>query len=134
MLPSGEIGALLTNPPFRIAGDFIQKALQLLADAAPPRMLVLLLPTDFDHAAKRVHLFRDCPLFMGQVKLTRRIVWFKREDGKREAPSENHSWFVWSHDHTGEPWVRYATWLGRTPLKEIRCAPACMAEPPAALA
>ena len=68
-------------------------------------------------------MFRDCPEFIGQVKLLRRIVWFQRSDGKKAAPSENHSWFVWSHDHSGEPWVRYATWPDRTPLKEIRRIP-----------
>jgi hypothetical protein len=25
----------------------------------------------------------------------KRIVWFERDDGMREAPKKNHAWFVW---------------------------------------
>ena len=27
--------------------------------------------------------------------MRKRIVWFERDDGIREAPKENHAWFVW---------------------------------------
>jgi hypothetical protein len=29
--------------------------------------------------------------------LTRRVVWFQRQDDKREAPKENSAWFLWQH-------------------------------------
>jgi hypothetical protein len=32
---------------------------------------------------------------LAEKVLTRRIVWFRRRDGIREAPRENHAWFVW---------------------------------------
>lgn len=109
-LPDERIGAIVTNPPYVAAAEFARQALWLLTSARPPQKLVLLLPSDFDHAATRRDLFGSCPAFVGQVKLTKRIVWFERTDGKRAAPSENHSWFVWSWLHDGDPWVRYAAW------------------------
>jgi hypothetical protein len=41
-------------------------------------------------------LFRHCNYFVGKVVLTKRIVWFKRPDGKREQPKENAAWFLWA--------------------------------------
>lgn len=108
-LPMPDVRGVVTNPPFDVAQAFIERALELLA---PVRgTLALLLPCDYDHAQTRTHLFRHCPCFAGQVKLTRRIVWFEREDGKKPAPSEWHSWFVWDFKQVAEPWVRYQTWL-----------------------
>ena len=54
----------------------------------------LLLPVDFDAAKSRRHLFGHSPQFVAKIILTRRIVWFERSDGTREAPKENHGWFL----------------------------------------
>src|SRR5262249_23546724 len=43
----------------------------------------------------RRRFFADCPHFRAKIALTKRIVWFVRPDGKREAPKENHAWFIW---------------------------------------
>jgi hypothetical protein len=61
----------------------------------------------------RVHLFRDCECFAGKIVLTRRVVWFQRHDGVREAPKENSAWFTWSSgrelfDRQRSPIIRYA--------------------------
>jgi hypothetical protein len=58
-------------------------------------MLALLLPCDFDSAKTRARYFRDCPHFIGKIILTKRVVWFQRSDGIREAPKENSAWFLW---------------------------------------
>jgi hypothetical protein len=39
---------------------------------------------------RRCHQFRRLT-----GRMTRRIVWFERTDGEREAPKENHGWFIW---------------------------------------
>jgi len=88
---------LVTNPPFgqsgRLATAFIEAGLRRLAVGA---MLALLLPCDFDSAKTRAHYFGDCPEFVGKIVLTKRIVWFQRSDGIREAPKENSAWFCWA--------------------------------------
>jgi hypothetical protein len=85
---------IVTNPPFgergALAVRFIESGLR-----RTDGKLALLLPSDFDCAKSRVGLFRDCRRFAGKIILTRRIVWFERSDGEREAPKENHAWFIW---------------------------------------
>jgi hypothetical protein len=89
---------IATNPPYgergALAEAFIETGLSHLVSGG--RTLALLLPVDFDSAKRRARFFRDCPYFTAKIILTRRIVWFARTDGKREAPKENHGWFLWS--------------------------------------
>jgi hypothetical protein len=73
-------------------------------------LLALLLPADFDCAARRRALFADCPAFRAKIVLTRRITWFERADRRRAAPKENHAWFIWEWTmlRGGPPLVLYA--------------------------
>jgi hypothetical protein len=88
--------AIVTNPPFgpggTLATAFIEVGLRRLG---PNGLLALLLPADFDSAKTRARIFGDHPWFAAKIALTRRIVWFERDDGIREAPKENHAWFLW---------------------------------------
>jgi hypothetical protein len=96
---SHHFDLLVTNPPFgkggRLAVAFIAAGLRRLPIGA---MLALLLPADFDSAKTRVRYFGDCPYFVAKIVLTKRIVWFSRRDGIREAPKENSAWYIWQRD------------------------------------
>lgn len=98
---------LVTNPPYgergKLAEAFLTRALTY------NRQVCLLLPADYDSAKSRWKFFRDERRFMSKIVLTKRIVWFTRKDGVREAPKENHAWYVWRsgpRDH--EPELLYA--------------------------
>lgn len=93
--------AIITNPPYVLAQEFIQHALDLLK---PRGFVAMLLRTDFDHAKTRQHLFSGCPAFAKKVVLTKRIKWF--EDSKGQ-PSFNHAWYVWDWKHSGPPTLAY---------------------------
>jgi hypothetical protein len=101
-LPTGDFGALVTNPPYGHQGEmacqFIVKGLEFIA-GGHDRVMALLLPVDFDSAATRVSLFEKCHAFYGTVVLRRRIEFFPRSrkaDGKLSSgPSQNHAWFIW---------------------------------------
>jgi hypothetical protein len=105
--PEPGIQAVISNPPYgaggRTAVAFIERALWLT-----PVAVIMLLKADFDSAKTRTHLFGDCPVFSGKIVPLDRITWFKRDDGIREAPSENHAWFVWWKKHRGAPGIYYA--------------------------
>lgn len=91
-------GSIVTNPPFNLANQFIEHALELMK---PQRgMVAMLLRTDFDHAKTRRHLFDEHPAFSTKLVLTKRIVWFERPGA---APSFNHAWFIWDWQHQGTP-------------------------------
>jgi predicted RNA methylase len=103
---------IVTNPPFGPRGTtavrFANVGLDHL-DARRCSVLALLLPADFDSAKSRHHMFRDCRAFAAKIVLTRRIIWFQRTDGEREAPKENHAWYVWTRPaQPGRPSLLYA--------------------------
>ena len=92
--------AIITNPPYELATEFIERALFLMASSG---LVAMLLRTDFDHAKSRQHLFQH-PAFSKKLVLTKRIKWF--EDSKGQ-PSFNHAWFVWDYRHKGSPTIAY---------------------------
>lgn len=94
--------AIITNPPYSCAQEFIEHALTLTCDNKG--FVAMLLRTDFDHARSRRHLFADHPAFSKKLVLTKRIQWF--EDSK-SSPSFNHAWFIWDWHNTMPPIIAY---------------------------
>jgi hypothetical protein len=94
-------GAIITNPPYAIAPEFIWQAISLTRDSAG--LVAMLLRTDFDHAQTRSHLF-DRQQFAKKVVLRKRIKWFEESKGQ---PSFNHAWFIWDWLHQGPPTLAY---------------------------
>jgi hypothetical protein len=99
--PEAGISAIITDPPYALAREFIDRALSIDGN----RIVAMLLRTDFDHAASRAHLFAGCPRFAKKVVLTKRIRWFEDSNG---SPSFNHCWMVWDRRHQGPPTLAYA--------------------------
>lgn len=100
---ASNFDAIITNPPYERATDFIWHALALTMPAFG--LVAMLLRTDFDHAKTRADLFAKNSRFAKKVALTKRIKWF--EDSKGQ-PSFNHAWFIWDHKHSGPPTLAYA--------------------------
>ncbi len=94
--PPADIHGIITNPPWSLARQFIERGLIHIADG---KLLALLLPADFESAKTRQHLFGGCPYFAAKIVLTRRIMWFEAPAGERKSPKENSAWYVW----LGEP-------------------------------
>ena len=85
------VQAIITNPPYALAQEFIEHALEL---TKPDGIVAMLLRTDFDHAKTRQHLFGECDRFAKKVVLTKRT-------------SFNHAWYVWDWKHRGPPTLAY---------------------------
>jgi hypothetical protein len=99
------IDGIITNPPYDLAQQFCEHALELME---PRGLVAMLLRVDFDSAKSRAHLFRDCPAWCHKLVLTKRITWFVEADGKPKAsPSENHAWYIWDWKHEGAPTLAY---------------------------
>lgn len=96
----GDVDAIVTNPPYALAKEFIEHALDIC-----DYTVAMLLRTDYDHAKTRQHLFGKNERFARKVVLTRRIIWF---DGPGAAPSFNHAWYIWEDGACGEPKLSYA--------------------------
>lgn len=97
-IPDRECRAIVTNPPYAAAQEFIEHALRLTKPVTGT--VAMLLRTDFDHAKGRQHLFGKCDQFWTKLVLTKRIKWF--EDSKGQ-PSFNHAWFIWDWQNNGNP-------------------------------
>ncbi len=96
-----DFDAIITNPPYQLAQEFIEKSLELMACDG---VVAMLLRTDFDHAKTRQHLFSGCRAFAKKLVLTKRIKWFEESKGQ---PSFNHAWFIWDWKHRGAPTLAY---------------------------
>jgi hypothetical protein len=90
--------AIITNPPYELAQEFIEHALHLTQK--DEGVVAMLLRTDFDHAKTRQHLFGKCPQFSEKVVLLKRIRWI---EGSTGSPSFNHAWFIWDWQNNGRP-------------------------------
>jgi len=99
--PEG-INAVITNPPYSTATEFIDHALELMEPVGGA--VAMLLRTDFDHAKSRRRLFAEHPAFAKKLVLTKRIQWF--EDSK-SSPSFNHAWFIWDWSNKAPPQISY---------------------------
>jgi methylase of polypeptide subunit release factors len=95
------VECIVTNPPYALAQEFIEHALELMK---PDGIVAMLLRCDFDHAKTRQHLFGKCPQFAMKLVLTKRIRWIENSIG---SPSFNHAWFLWSWKHQGPPTLAY---------------------------
>lgn len=104
LLPNSTDGAaaIVTNPPYEFATEFVEKA--LWHTSYVDGFVAMLLRTDFDHAKTRARLFAESRAFSKKVVLTKRIKWF--EDSKGQ-PSFNHAWFIWDWKHQGAPTLAY---------------------------
>ncbi len=94
---AGEARAIVTNPPYNEATEFIEHALKLMEPCQG--FVAVLLRVDFDSAKTRAHMFADHPAWWKKLVLRRRIVWFEGE----KSPSFNHAWYVWNWRHAGGP-------------------------------
>jgi hypothetical protein len=99
---SRDADAIITNPPYGLATEFILRALALMEPEKG--MVAMLLRTDFDHAKSRRRLFADHPAFAEKLVLTKRIRWF--EDSKLSS-SFNHAWFIWDWRNARSPVISY---------------------------
>lgn len=105
-----DFDAIITNPPYKLAEQFVRKALEL---TKPKRGIVaMLLGVKFDSAVTRMDLFKECPAWGMKIVLLDRIWWFEPKadlaTGKVNGPSEDHAWYVWDWRGTYGRTIRYA--------------------------
>ena len=87
---------IVTNPPFRLAEEFVRKALTLTK-----RKVVMFLRLQFMESKKRYRLFQDTPL--ARVLVFSRRVSCGLGGEVYTGGKVAHAWFVWEHDHEGNP-------------------------------
>lgn len=100
-----KVQCIVTNPPYKLAGQFVAKALELC-----PKVIMLLRLAfmeserrrtilDGGHLA-RVHVFRN------RLPRMHRDGW----EGKKSSSSIAFAWFVWDRQHTGPTELHRISW------------------------
>ena len=97
---------VITNPPFNLAQEFIEKALQLSNDK-----VIMFAKIQLLEGNKRRELFDNTPLKYVYV-FSKRVNPLRNgeeldENGKPWSSTMCFAWFVWEHDYEGEPIIRW---------------------------
>ena len=103
-LPDG-CEAIITNPPFKLANEFVEHALDLC-----PRVVMLLrlafLESDRrcgileDRGLARIHVFRK------RLPMMHRAGW----EGRKASSGMAFAWFVWNREHRGPATINRISW------------------------
>lgn len=97
---------VITNPPFNLAQEFIERALQLSNDK-----VIMFAKIQLLEGNKRRELFDNTPLKYVYV-FSKRVNPLRNgeeldEKGKPWSSTMCFAWFVWEHDYEGEPIIRW---------------------------
>lgn len=100
---------IVTNPPYSLAGKFVEKCMQVLQDGG---QLAMFLKIQFLEGAKRKELFKAYPPKYVYVFRNRMPTWnngraVDPSTGKRWATTMCHAWFIWEKGSSTEPIVRW---------------------------
>jgi hypothetical protein len=100
-----DIGGIVTNPPFKLAGDFLEKSLSI----AP--YVAFLLRLAFLEGNERKQMFANTPLARVHIS-SRRLPMMHRGgwDGPVSTSTVAFAWFVWDRRWQGEPVIRWFDW------------------------
>ena len=101
---TGEYDYIITNPPFSIAFEFIQRA-KLVAKSK----FAFLLPLSYLHGKKRFdEIYSDRTYGLERVYVFTRYPMLGetlREDGKYNTGMMVYAWYVWTNGYSGLPTV-----------------------------
>lgn len=100
---------IITNPPYSLASEFVEKSMELLDDNG---MCCMFLKLQFLEGAKRKELFRKYPPKYIYVFRSRMATWkngFEKnpDTGKKWAETICFAWFVWVKGNMNEPIIRW---------------------------
>lgn len=104
---------IITNPPFSLAKEFVEKGMELLDDDG---QMAMFLKIQFLEGEKRRELFKKFPPKYIYVFEKRMATWNQGQEfdidektGKKKkwATTMCHAWFVWEKGSTTEPIVRF---------------------------
>lgn len=100
---------IVTNPPFKLAEEFVERALTLTTGK-----VTFFLRLAFLEGVARGRWFPSTPL--ARVHVMSRRVPIQR--GRLSEGSDGHgviafAWFVWEHGHVGAPTLSFLDWKGQ---------------------
>lgn len=97
-------GDIITNPPYKYAQEFIEKALELVEDGNKVAMLLRL---QFLEGKRRKLFFEKYPpktvfIFAGRVNCAK-----NGDFSKYKSSAMSYAWYVWEKGHTGDTVIKW---------------------------
>lgn len=104
--------SIVTNPPFKLASEFIERANDILVDGG---LSCFFLKIQFLETPKRAELFKKCGLKYVYVNSERVCCakngefekYFKKRNGHYVGGTQLYAWFIFQKGYSGEPVLRW---------------------------
>jgi hypothetical protein len=101
-----KFDTVITNPPFSLAKEFIEKGLEV-----SEKYVIMLCKIQLLEGVKRKDMFLNTPLKYVYVHTTRQATWKEGKPldpkGRKWATTMCLAWFVWDKEYKGEPIIRW---------------------------
>lgn len=100
-----QVEAIVTNPPFKLAEQFVEHALNIC-----PRV-IMLLRLAFMESSRRSHILENCGLARIHV-FRRRLPMMHRDgwEGRKANSGMAFAWFSWDRAHRGPTEIHRISW------------------------
>lgn len=108
-----DANSIITNPPFKLAREFVDRSLATVPYVA------MLLRLAFLEGAARKPWFESTPLARVHVS-SRRLPMMHRDgwEGPKAGSAVCHAWFVWDTRHEGQPHVQWFDYKNLVPAND----------------
>lgn len=103
-IPDSWCGDILTNPPYKYAKEFVEKALEVTRLGA---YTVMFLKIQFLEGQARRELFKKYPPKYIYVNSVRQTCYLNGDMSKKLSSAACYCWFVWEKGFNGEPVIRW---------------------------
>lgn len=97
-------GDIITNPPYRLAQEFVEKALQIIPTG---HKVAMFLKLTFLEGKARRHLFRTTPPIRVWVSSSRLKCAMNGDFGSMGTGAVPYAWFIWEKGYKGETTVKW---------------------------
>ncbi|MDY6423477.1 MAG: hypothetical protein SPL06_01800 [Bacteroidales bacterium] len=103
-IPDSWCGDILTNPPYKYAKEFVEKALEVTRIGA---YTVMFLKIQFLEGQGRRKLFKKHPPKYVYINSVRQTCYLNGDMSKKLSSAACYCWFVWEKGFIGEPIIRW---------------------------
>lgn len=97
-------GDIITNPPYKFALEFVQRALDTVQ---PGRKVAMFLKLQFLEGKARKQFFLDNPPKIVYVSSSRLICAMNGDFEKIQSSAVAYAWFVWEKGFKGDPIIKW---------------------------
>jgi hypothetical protein len=97
-------GDILTNPPFKLAEEFVEKGMNLIEDG---NKLILFLKIQFLEGQKRKQMFSKYPLKYVYCHSSRQQCSMNADFVNLKATTQFYAWYVWEKGYKGETILKW---------------------------